>query len=57
MPEIEHIRKFLKKGELLNTNTLKKLKEDVQINEIVKHDRSSVSLYKVMHTIDIPGEK
>lgn len=44
--EIDQIRRFLKLGDSLNTNTLKQLKEDPQIQEMAKNDRSSASLYK-----------
>lgn len=54
LPETDQIRKFLKRGEILNSNTLKKLQEDKQINEITKNDRSSASLYKTSRQFEYP---
>lgn len=52
LPELDQLRKFLKRGDALNTTTLKKLSEDKGINELVKHDRSSASLYKTSRHLD-----
>ena len=54
VPEVDKIRKYLKRGDILNSTTLKKLQEDRQINEIVKNDRSSASLYKVSRHLEFP---
>ena len=43
---IDQIKKFLKLGDSLNSNTLRKLKEDPQIQEMAKNDKSSASLYR-----------
>ena len=62
LPELDQIKKFLKRGEQINNETLKRLKEDKQINELVKQDRSSASLYKTSRhldfiSVDNPKEK
>jgi hypothetical protein len=54
LPETDQIRKFLRRGELLNTTTLRRLQEDRPINDIARHDRSSASLYKTSRYRDFP---
>lgn len=54
LPEVDQIRKFLRRGEQINTTTLKKLKEDRQFNDLMKLDRSSTSLYKSVRNIEYP---
>lgn len=54
LPEVDQIRKFLKRGDQINTTTLKRLKEDKQINNLIKLDRSSTSLYKSVRHIEYP---
>ncbi|CAM6002024.1 unnamed protein product [Sphagnum balticum] len=46
MPELDQIKRFLKKADALNTTNFRKLKEDQQIQRMSKHDRSVSSLYK-----------
>lgn len=53
-PEVDQIRKFLKRGDQINTTTLKRLKDDKQINNLIKLDRSSTSLYKSVRNIQYP---
>ena len=45
-PPIDQIKRFLKLGDNLNSNTIRKLKEDPQIQEMAKNDKSSASLYR-----------
>lgn len=54
LPEVDQIRKFLKRGDQINNSTFKRLKEDRQLNDLAKLERSSTSLYKSARHIDFP---